>query len=220
MKKFVLTTLVSLFVITSSYAQAYEDKIEYNKVKQACLTIEYNYPPAAVENAIITKLDKLGYKGKEEKGMFNKDKGFRVYKDALISDISSSRYDYVINIDKKSRKDDDESVLYLIIMKAGNNALSKLNGRELGHARSFLDDLLPDIEAANLELQITAQEEAVSKAEKKLKSLQDDKDEMEKKIKKLESDLEDNKKDQEKQKDEIENQRKSLEELKNKRKYN
>lgn len=220
MKKFVLTTLVSLFVIASSYAQAYEDNIEYNKVKQACLTIEYNYPPAAVENAIIAKLDKLGYKGKEEKGMFNKDKGFRVYKDALISDISSSRYDYIINIDRKSRKNDDESVLYLIIMKAGNNALSNLNGRELGHARFFLNDLLPDIDAANLELQITAQEEAVSKAEKKLKSLQDDKEEMEKKIKKLESDLEDNKRDQEKQKDEIENQRKSLEELKNKRKYN
>jgi septal ring factor EnvC (AmiA/AmiB activator) len=101
----------------------------------------------------------------------------------MIGDISPSRYNYVVNVDRKSKKESDAAVLYLIIMKDDGNALTRLNTEELGNAKAFLTNLLPDIEAANLELQITEQEEVVSKAEKKLKTLQSDKDDMEKNIK-------------------------------------
>lgn len=217
MRKFIL----SLIFLPASFllkAQAFEDKIEYNKEKQACIVMEYDFPPQAVENAITARMDKLGFKGKEEKGMFNKDKGFRIYKEALIGDISPGRYDYIINIDRKSKKEAETAVLYLIIMKDGANALSRLNTEELGSAKSFLYNLLPDIESANLELQITAQEDMVVKAEKRLKNLQTDKDDMEKRIKKLQDDIKTNEKDQERQNTEIENQRKALDALKAKRK--
>ena len=217
MRKLILS-LIFLPISFFLKAQAFEDKIEYNKVKQACIVMEYDYPPQAVENAIIARMNKLGFKGKEEKGMFNKDKGFRIYKEALIGDISPSRYDYIINVDRKSKKEADAAVLYLIIMKDDANALSRLNTEELGSAKSFLYNLLPEIEAANLELQITAQEDVVVKAEKRLKSLQSDKDDMEKKIKRLQDDIKTNEKDQEKQNAEIENQRKALDALKAKRK--
>lgn len=210
-----LIFIIGSFIVS---AQAYEDKIEYNKEKQACIVMEYDFPPLAVENAIVAKMNKLGYKGKEEKGMFNKDKGFRVYKDAMIGDISPSRYNYVVNVDRKSKKESEDAVLYLIIMKDDGNALSRLNTEELGKAKSFLYNLLPDIEAENLELQITAQEDVVSKAEKKLKTLKDDKDDMEKRVKKLQDDIKQNEKDQEKQTSEIDNQRKALDALKAKRK--
>lgn len=213
--------LLIIFLSASFFLKAqnaYEDKIEYNKEKQACLVMEYNFPPLAVENGIVSRMNKLGFKGREEKGMFNKDKGFKVYKDALIGDISPSRYNYVINVDRKSRKESDAAVLYLIIMKDDGNALSRLNTEELSKAKAFLSDLLPDIEAENLELQITAQEDVVVKAEKKLKSLQTDKDDMEKRVKKLQDDIKQNEKDQEKQTSEIENQRKALDALKGKRK--
>ena len=211
----------SLVFLSASFllkAQAFEDKIEYNKEKQACIAIEYNYPPQAVENAVIARMNKLGYKGKEEKGVFNKDKGFRVYKEAMVADISPSRYDYIINIDRKSKKESDAAILYLIILKDNGNALSRLNTEELSSAKSFLANLVPDIEEADLELKITAQEDAVVKAEKKLKSLQSDKDDMEKRIKKLQEDIKTNEKDQEGQTAEIENQRKALDSLKGKRK--
>jgi len=218
MNKFFLSLILFGTSFLLKAQNAYEDKIEYNKEKQACLVMEYNFPPLAVENAVVSRMNKLGFKGKEEKGMFNKDKGFRVYKDALIGDISPSRYNYVINVDRKSRKESDAAVLYLVILKDDGNALSRLNTEELSKAKSFLTNLLPDIEAENLELQITAQEDVVVKAEKKLKSLQSDKDDMEKKIKKLQDDIQQNIKDQEKQTSEIENQRKALDALKGKRK--
>ena len=218
MNKFFLSLILLGVSFLVKAQNAYEDKIEYNKEKQACLVMEYNFSPVAVENAVVARMNKLGFKGKEEKGMFNKDKGFRVYKDALIADISPSRYHYVINVDRKSRKESDAAVLYLIILKDDGNALSRLNTEELGNAKSFLNNLLPDIEAADLELQITAQEDVVSKAEKKMKTLQSDKEDMEKRVKKLQDDIKQNEKDQEKQTLEIENQRKALDALKGKRK--
>ena len=220
MNKFFLSLILLGISFLVKAQNAYEDKIEYNKEKQACLVMEYNFSQAAVENAVVARMNKLGFKGKEEKGMFNKDKGFRVYKDALIGDISPSRYNYVINVDRKSRKESDAAVLYLIILKDDGNALSRLNTEELGNAKTFLTNLLPDIEAADLELQITAQEDVVAKAEKKMKNLQSDKEDMEKRVKKLQDDIQQNIKDQEKQTSEIENQRKALDALKGKRKTN
>ena len=47
-----------------SYSQAYEGTIEYNKKKQAAIVIDYAYPAEAVENAIVQKMERMGYKGK------------------------------------------------------------------------------------------------------------------------------------------------------------
>ena len=219
MKKFILY----LFFVSSSsilYAQASEDKIEFAKKIQPCLAINYSYSPEAVENAIISKMNKMGYKGKEEKGLFNKDKGFRVYKETNIQEISSSRYDYILKIERKSRKESDETVLYFLIQKDNESIVTTMPADELGKAKSFLYNLLPDIEAANLELQINAQEETVSKAEKKLRNLQNDKEDMERRLKKLNDDIKQNGTDREGQQAEIENQKKALEELRAKRKTN
>lgn len=216
--KIFLLYLVLFFSSSIVFAQAFEDKIEYAKKNQPCLVMNYSYTPQAVENAIINKMSKMGYKGKEEKGLFNKDKGFRVYKGTYIQEISSSRYDYILKVERKSRKESDETVLYFLIQKDDENLLPTMQAEDLGKAKAFLYNLMPDIEAANLELQITAQEEVVSKAEKKFRTLQGDKEDMEKRLKKLQDDIKQNEKDQVDQQAEIESQKKALEELRNKRK--
>lgn len=173
--------------------------------------IDYIYPPEAVENAFVQKMEKLGYKPKEEKGLLNKDRGFLVFKNAYVTDISSDRMDYVIKVERKSRKESDESILYVVMMKDDVNVLDKLDAYDVGRSKSFLNNMLPDIETANLELQIKAQEEIVAKAEKKLAGLQKDKEELEKK-------LADNVKDQENTEKDIELQKQNLETLRIKRK--
>ena len=190
-----------------SVAQSYEGSIEYNKKKQQ-----------AFENAIVQKIERMGYKGKEEKGVFNKDKGFRVYKDAYISEISDRSMDYIIKVERKSRKDKDATTVYLLINKDGENAMKDFSSTEIRRAKDFLNSLMPDVEAANLELQIRAQEELISKTEKKLRNLQDDKKTMEEKIRKLENDIKSNEKDQSNTQEEINNQRMALEALRGKRK--
>jgi hypothetical protein len=71
--------------------------------------------------------------------------------------------------------------------------------------------MLPDIEAANLELQIKAQEELIAKTEKKLKNLQQDKADLEKK-------LSQNAKEQEETIKDIQDQKQQLGNLQGKRK--
>jgi hypothetical protein len=211
MKKISLLFISFFTIATAAISQAYEGTIQYDKKKQTAIAIDYTYSSQAVENAIIQRMEKLGYRAKEEKGILNRDKGFLVFKNAYVTDISKDKMDYIIKVERKSRKESDEAVLYMVINKDGANAMAKMDAYDIGSAKSYLNNLLPDIEAANLELQIKAQEEIVAKAEKKLKGLQDDKIELERKMTENAKSQDDTIKD-------IETQKISLETLRGKRK--
>ena len=126
--------------------------------------------------------------------------------------------DYIIKVERKSRRDKDESVVYLVMKSSESNLISLADSDIKDKAKSFLNNLSPVIEAFSLEQEIIAQEEAVKKAEKKYNSLHDDLQDLEKRKKKLEDSIEDNKKDQDKQRNEIEKQKDVLEKMKGKRK--
>jgi hypothetical protein len=213
MKQIFLLLACTFTINLSLKSQAYEGNIEYNKKKQQAIVIDYSFPPDAVQNAIVQKMGKMGYKPKEEKGLFNKDKGFLVFKNAYVTDINGDRMDFVINVERKSRKASDESVLYMIMNKDGGNALMTMKPEDINNAKSFLNNMLPEVEAADLELRIKDQEETISKAEKKLKNLKDDQTSLEKK-------LSDNKTDQEATQKDIEAQKQALGVLIGKRKTN
>lgn len=210
MKKLLLSFLIVLAVDSIVSAQAYEGTVEFDKKKQEAFMIDYPYPPEAVENAITKKMEKLGYKPKEEKGIFNKDKGFRIYKDAFVTEINEERMDYIIKVESRGRKNQGESVLYMILQKDGSNAKTAFDAYQVEKVKTFLNGLQPDVMAENLELDIKAQEEAVGKAEKKLRGLKDDQDDLEKKLK-------NNKDAQRDTEKEIEAKKQALDELKAKR---
>jgi hypothetical protein len=218
MRKKAFSFFLFLFTVMAAFSQAYEGSIEYDKKKQQAFMIDYNYPPESVEAAIVQKMESMGYKAKEEKGIFNKDKGFIIFKGAFIPDISPSSMDYIVKVERKSRREKDESVIYMIILKDGNNAKDGFEAQDVSNAKRFLNDLLPNVEASHLEFQIKAQEEVVGKAEKKLKNLQDDKKDMEEKIRKLQDDIKTNEKNQQNTEQEIANKKTALDALKGKRK--
>jgi hypothetical protein len=171
-----------------------------------------------VEDALIKRMEKLGYKTKAEKGLFNKDKGFIVHKSAFVTEVSDRSMDYVFKVDRKSRKEKDESVIYMILIKDGENAKGGFSAEDVERAKAFLNNLNPDVESSDLDLKIKKQDDVVIKSEKKFKTLQDNQANLEKKIKELQADLEQNLKDQELQQKEIENQKKLAEEMKGRRK--
>ena|SRR5687767_10744084 len=210
MKTLLLLITINLFGLTVS-AQAYEGEIQFDKKKQPAIVIEYRYPAEAVENAFIARLERMGYKVKEEKGILNRDKGFLVFKNAYLTDMSPTRLDYIVKVERKSRKDEDESTLYLVLQKDGENAMNTLQAADIGQVKLYLNQMIPDIEAANLELQIKAQEELISKTEKKLKNLQEDKADLERK-------LANNEKEQDQTIRDIQDQRQQLGNLQGKRK--
>jgi hypothetical protein len=213
MKRSFLLLITAITISAAAWSQAYEGSVEYDKKKQQAIVIDYSFPPEAVQNAIVQKMGRLGYKAKEEKGLFNKDKGFLVFKNAYVTDISGDRMDYIINVERKSRKARDESVLYMIMNKDGSNVMMTMKPDDISKAKSFLNNMLPEVEAADLELRIKDQQETVAKAEKKLKNLKDDQLSLEKK-------LSDNKSDQEATQKDIEAQKQALGTLIGKRKTN
>lgn len=207
----VMVALLMVITSLSAFSQSYEGAIEYQKKDQKAMVIEFPYSPAVVEEMIVAKMEKMGYKKKESKG-------FLVYKGAVISDISSEPADYLIKVERKSRKEKDESVVYILMNRAEENIVARGDALINSNVKTFLNRMVPEAEAHNLEVEIKKQEEVVVKAEKKLKTLAEDKETMEKKIKKLQEDLEENAKEQEGQQKEIESQKQILEAMKGKRK--
>jgi len=217
MKRFLLSIFVLWISSNTLFSQAYTGKIDYEKKSQDAVIMDYNYPQEAVENALIQKIEGMGNSAKQQKGLFNRDKGFIVFKNASVHDISEGTMDYIVKIERKSRKEKDETTVYLVINKDGANVISDMDAERMSRVKTFLSNLLPDVESANLELQIKAQETSVSKAEKKFKDLQDDQQSMEKKIRGLQDDLKTNAKNQENAQKEIDNQKQALELLRGKR---
>jgi hypothetical protein len=207
----IIVTLLTVFSSIMAFAQSYEGTIEYQKKDQKAMVIDFPYSPSVVEDAIVMKMEKMGYKKKESKG-------FLVYKNAIISDISSEPADYMIKVERKSRKEKDESVVYIVMNKGEENLIARSDALINSSVKTFLNGMTPHVEAHNLEVEIKKQEDVVAKAEKKLKNLVEDKETMEKKIKKLQDDLKENAKDQEAQAKEIEAQKLALEAMAGKRK--
>lgn len=203
-----LSILLSLAIVANT--QSREGSIEYLKKDYKAMVIEFPYSPSVVEDAITSRMEKLGYKKKTSKG-------FLVYKNAVLSEISSEPADYMIKVERKSRKEKDESVVHLVMLRVDEDILGRNDALINSNARTFMDKLVPEVDAFNLDLEVRAQEKVVERARKKLSGLEEDKEILEKKIKQLQDDLEKNAKSQVSQQQEIEKQEKVLEELKSRR---
>jgi hypothetical protein len=211
MRKIIAGVILLLFIAFTGNAQSYEGTVDFQKKDEKAILIEFPYPSSIVEDAVADKMEKLGCRKKESKG-------FLVYKNAVVRDISAEPADFAIRVERKSRKEHDQSMLYFIVSRNDENVIARNDALLNSNVKTFLNRLTSDIEAYNLEVQIKAQEAMVSKAEKKLREMNEDQQSMEKKIKKLEDDLKENANNQYDQRKEIENPTQVLEAMKTRRK--
>lgn len=211
MKQFFLLLIICPFY-SFSFAQAHSIKVDYQKVSRPALENDVPFPSKTVENALEDTFSKMGYKG-------TSSKGFTVYKGVHLPELGPDAYDIYFMVDKKSRKDKENSTVTMMVSKGFDAFISESSdGVVFGKAKTYLDSLRNMLASFDLEQQIAAQEEEVKSAEKKNTNLQDDAKELEKKKRKLEEQLADNIKDQEKQVKELEKQKQILDVMKTKRK--
>lgn len=219
MKYFVSFFLCLLISVSFVNAQSpMKTTAEYNGQKYPCYIIEYNLPPDEAENVIKEKMRAQGYNA-------GKSKAYLVYRNVKVKDLDNENaQDVLFKVERKSRKEKDKSIMTMITAKAGLIPEDKIKGAKMvaeiepsPNSVSFINSFQSGIDQQAYQLAVSAQEDEVVKAEKKLKNLQDDQIKLEKKIKDYQSDLEVNKKDQEKQVDEIANQKSILEKKKNER---
>ena len=214
--KIIFTLLISLFVTTFAFAQApMQTTVEYNGQKYPCYITEYNLPPDEAKSVIENKLKSEGYNA-------NKSKGFLVYRNARLKDLNPDEpQDILFKIERKSRKEQDKSIVTMIAAKAGLIPEGKVKGAKTvadiqpsANSVAFINSFQSGINMASYNLAVSNQEDEVAKAEKKLKNLQEDQAKLEKKIKDYQDDLAKNKSDQAKQTNEIEKQKSMLDEKK------
>src|SRR6185437_11060274 len=217
--KHIFTLIVALLLTASTFAQVpIRSTAEYNGQKYPCYTTEYNLPPDETEDVIKNKLKSEGYKADNSKGCL-------VYRNVRPPYLDSTEVqDVLFNIDRKSRKEKDKSLVTMISAKAGLIPEDKVKGAKTvadiepsSNAIAFINSFQSSVNLQAYTLAVSDQEDVVSKAEKKLKSLQDDSTKLVKKIKDYQDDLEAKKKDLQKQMDEIARQKAVLDQTRAKK---
>lgn len=211
MKKIFSTAIIALVALFAN-AQAHLTITEFQKIMQPGIETTFPFVEKTVEKAIDEKMQKMGYKGKETKG-------FIVYRGVKTAELGPDMYDLYFKTDRKSRKEKETSIVTMLI----SSGLDKFIGDSTStivveRGKKFLDGLAPNIVAYDLELQITDQEDALKKAEKKMKNLTEDGEDLVKKKAKLENEIEENIKKKADQVKEVEKQKQVFETLKAKRK--
>lgn len=205
MKKLIYTLIAILFFNITVSSQARYVFTDFKDAQKPAIQNEYSFSDKIVSNAIDDKMTKMGYKGKETKG-------YTVYKGVVIPELGNQPYDLYFKVDRKSRKEKDNAVVSMLISTGSENFISDTSdSKTINNAKNYLDNLRISIEAYDLQQQINAQQDIVTKAEKKYKSLENDADDLQKKKKKIEQQIEDNLKAQKDQQDEIEKQRQLFE---------
>jgi hypothetical protein len=212
MKKLIYTLIaILLFNITVSSQSRYVF-IDFKDGQRPAIVNEFSYPESTVSKAIRDKMEKSGFKGKDTKG-------YTMYKNVSLPELGSGTYDVYFKVDRKSKKEKDMSEVTMLVSRGNEVYITEADDAQtINNAKAYLDNLIPNVQAFDLEQQITAQQDAVNKAEKKYKNLLDDADDLQKKKRKIEQQIEDNYKDQKNQQSEIEKQKQIFENLKAKRK--
>jgi hypothetical protein len=200
-------SLCLLFITGLVYGQAQEGRVEYQKSQQPAAVIELPYAPDLVNAAMNDYLSKKG------KSRGNDLKGFTTFRNTQLAKNDSANADLYFRVERKNKHEKETSIVSLLLTmpKEGEVTANNLHYLNMEQAKAYLNELVPAIEAYNLEVQIKDQNQAVIKAESKYKSLADDGADLEKKRESIEKKIQDNKEEQQRQKTEVETQKQKLE---------
>lgn len=204
--KRIFLSLCLLFVTGLIYGQAQEGRVEYQNSQQPAAVIELPYAPDLVNAAMNDYLSKKG------KSRGNNLKGFTNFRNTQLAKNDSANADLYFRVERKSKQDKETSIISLLLTmpKEGGATANNVHYLNMEQAKIYLNELIPAIEAYNLEVQIKDQNQAVIKAESKYKNLTDDGADLEKKRVTIEKKIQDNKREQQTQATEVENQKQKL----------
>lgn len=211
MKKIFLSAVI-LFTAMAAFAQARTATADYNKTMQPAVEIEIPFEEKTVMKSLVEKMEKKGYKGKE-------NKGYMVFKGVTMSELGSGTYDLYFKAERKSRKEKDVTILTMLASSGYEKFISEVDDATLhNNMKSFVTTHTDNATAYDLELQIKEQQESTDKAAKKYSNSVEDGEDLVKKKEKLEKEIAENIQKQAELKAESEKQAQILETLKAKRK--
>jgi len=210
-KKYVLIAL--LFASGFGFSQSRYTIVQFNKKDVPAVIGEIPFSEGTVKEALDKNFEKQGYKGK-------KVKDFLVYNGVAIKEVDSTMtHDLYMMVERKSRQEKEVSVVTFLIGKGFDSfANDTADAAVISNIKTYLLSLREVVAAFDLELQISAQEDLIKKADKKYNNLLEDGMTLFKKKKKIEEEITLNGVETNNQKTDTERQKQILSTLKAKRK--
>src|SRR5690606_3155827 len=110
---------------------------------------ELPYAPSTIEAAVEEHFSKKGQKS-------SNSKDYKVYRNVDIG--GGDRYDAYLKVERKSRKEKEAAVVYMVVTRPNELITAKSGSDQAGvsEAREFLNNLVPDVEEYQLNLDIAA----------------------------------------------------------------
>jgi hypothetical protein len=204
MKK-ILVILLLLISGNILYAQAQSGYVENKKVPQSAAVLELPYD----EDLVLAALnDHLSKKGKSKSTDL---KGFTTYRNNQVMEAGTVSDIMYFKVDRKSRKEKKTTVISLLVGPAQTLAAGdQTSYMDMDASISFLNGLVPVIEAYILEEQIKDQNEVVKKSESKHFSLIKEGEDLERKKADIEKKILENASKVQAQAADVENQKQIL----------
>jgi hypothetical protein len=217
MKKTIVAFCMTFLLCAQAFSQASLTTTSYNKKDQSALLLQLPYSEDVAEGFIVANLKKVGYEPESKGSLFwksNKVNGYYVYKNVRLEGLHNG-VDLYFKVEPKSRKEKDQSVIYLLMSKEGENFVSSGSDPDIIDAgKSFMNGFVEQSAVYKLDLDVKNQEKAVKDAEHKLSKLKDEEQKLNKKLEQLQKDIKQNLEDQDAQQKTIESERQKLEVLK------
>jgi hypothetical protein len=191
MKKIFLFLGMSLTCASGLFAQAYIGQIEHQKTKEPAAATRMPYAASSVEDALKEYMMTKGYKS-------SGTDGFILFRSVPLDSADTVQNDLYFKAEHTSRKEKDMTVLSLLPAKKNADIRqgNPVDSARLEKARLFLDNMTPFITNYNVRLQVSGQQESLTKAQKKMNELKGDEADLQKKLRSLQTDLDQNQKDQ------------------------
>ena len=186
MRPVIFTAILLCVYVAATFSQAtpIEGTIEYQKGEKRAAIVEIPFPPDVVEGAINEQLARSGVKEERFKGM-------QVFKNARITPTDGEVADLYFKVERKGRKEDNISRVYLIMGRPNENVSLRTSddAYRIQDAKLFLSNLQPKTQSFQLETNIRKTDDNIKKSEVKLTDLQENRKRLDKKIQELEEEL-------------------------------
>ena len=215
-----MKAIFSLLLMIGTYAsaQSVSTSVKFDKTDKPALMLYLPYSQEVAEGTILTKLKEIGFEPESKGSLFwkqNKVNGFYVFKGVTLKGEKTELVDLYFKVDRRGSKKDNQSVMYMMTSKGGDNFISDMSDASVFSAsQRFLNGFVSETASYKHTLDIKTQEETVKKAEKKLVDLMGDEKDMANKIAKLQEEMKKNKEAQINQQALIEAEKKKLADMK------
>ena len=198
MRNQLLLIVLFVFIGFGAKSQAIETRLEYQKTLQPAATVSVACDQEKAEDGLKEFMSRKAAKGSGFKD-FILFKSYRLDNDKELTDL-------YFKIERKSRKEKDLSLITLVTARKGEElqAHAMPDQALIKEALSLLNQLASYIESHQINMQVSVQEQVLTKAQKKLADLMDEEADLEKKVRKIQAESDENKNDLFKQTREVE----------------